>query len=174
MAAQEEHGRRGLGETQPLSALQTARPITHPSGGCDSLALSHFHTPHAGMVEMPGHVSDQRNSPHHHQQSPGGHICISTIRYQSLQEYLTKGQTPQGWLGPREEQAAPADSAACLSERKTHSRALETPSPLCPSGNLFAVAAARGGMASYLEAQGREEQAQVFGKWQIHGEAREC
>lgn len=57
------------------------------------------------------------------------------------------------------ERAAPADSAACLSKKENHSTASETPSPLCPSGNLLAGAVARRGMASYLEAEGREEQA---------------
>lgn len=68
-------------------------------------------------------------------------------------------ETPRERQGPGEERAAPADSAACLSKKESHSTALETPSHLCPSGNLLAVAVARGGMASYVEAQGREEQA---------------
>lgn len=71
-------------------------------------------------------------------------------------------QTPRERQGPGEEQAAPAVSAACLSKNKSHSTALETPSHLCPSGNLLAVAVARGGMASYLAAQGREERAHEF------------
>ena len=64
-------------------------PITHPSGGCDSLALSHSHAPCSGTVKMSGHVSDQRNSAHHHRHSPSRHTCIPPSppsRYQSLQD----------------------------------------------------------------------------------------
>lgn len=79
----------GSGENAASIRPADSLPITHLSGGCDSPALSHSHAPCTGMVKMSGHVSDQRNSPHHHEQSPGRHICIPPSppsRYQSLQD----------------------------------------------------------------------------------------
>jgi len=52
------------------------RAITHLLGGCDSPALFCSHAPCAGTVKMFEHVSDERNSPHHHRHGPDQHICI--------------------------------------------------------------------------------------------------